>query len=250
MIKNSFLFLEKISSLTEKKLWQQGFTHWDIFLKTKRIKGFSPLRKAYYDRKIREAAQALLANDSSYFASCLPQKETWRLYPSFQEEACFLDLEVDSHRRIILLGLSDNYQTQFFIQGFNLEKEIIEKEINRHKLIITFNGSSFDLPKLKKQLKINFSLPHIDLKPLCLRLGLQGGLKEIEKKLNLRRPQHLRGNPVDLWKAFHASGDQEWLNLLLEYNREDIENLKWIMDYCYQKLKAKLLSEKIYKEKK
>ena len=32
-----------------------------------------------------------------------------------------------------------------------------------------------------KQLQIEINLPHIDLKPLCVNLGLMGGLKEVEK---------------------------------------------------------------------
>ncbi len=79
-------------------------------------------------------------------------------------------------------------------------------------------------------------MPHIDLKPLCVNLELKGGLKEVEKVLNLKRPPHLYGNPVELWKTFHASGDREYLDLLLEYNREDCENLKGVMDYVYEEM--------------
>ena len=106
--------------------------------------------------------------------------------------------------------------------------------------MITFNGAAFDLPKLKKQLNLQLTIPHIDLKPVCLKLNLNGGLKEIEHILNLKRPSHLYGSPIELWKAFHASGDREYLQLLLDYNREDCENLQRIMDYCYKKLKENL----------
>ena len=62
----------------------------------------------------------------------------------------------------------------------------------------------------------------------------------MEKKLNLKRPPHLKGNPVDLWKAFHASGDREYLDLLIEYNGEDIENLKMVMDCVCGKLRKQV----------
>ncbi|MBW3022318.1 ribonuclease H-like domain-containing protein, partial [Candidatus Woesearchaeota archaeon] len=42
---------------------------------------------------------------------------------------------------------------------------------------------------------------------------------------------------VDLWKAYHASGDKEYLQLLVQYNEEDIVNLKPLMEYCYKRLK-------------
>ncbi len=166
----------------------------------------------------------------------------WRLYRQYNEETCFLDIEIDSYGKIVLVGISNYYNTNFFVKGVNLNKKLIEKELNKFKLMITFNGSSFDLPKLKKELQINFNLPHIDLKPLCVNLNLKGGLKEVEKILNLKRPPHLYGNPVELWKTFHASGDEEYLELLIEYNREDIENLKLVADHIYKEM-----SEKVFK---
>lgn len=47
-------------------------------------------------------------------------------------------------------------------------------------MVVTFNGSSFDLPKLKKELQMMIGMSHINLKPLCVNLGLKRGLKDIE----------------------------------------------------------------------
>ena len=165
------------------------------------------------------------------------------LYRKYNEETCFLDIEIDSHGKIVLVGISNYYNTNFFIRGINLNKNLLERELDKYKLITTFNGSAFDLPKLKKELDVEINLPHLDLKPLCVNLNLKGGLKKVEKILNLKRPSHLYGNPVNLWKTFHASGDREYLDLLIEYNREDIENLKFIADHIYKKM-----SEKLYKQ--
>ncbi len=232
MIRKSFIFLEKISSRKEVNIWEQGIRDWQDFLERERVNGISAEKKYYYDRKIREAQQALSEEDSTFFVGKLPKIEMWRLYDYFKEECCFLDIEIDSCGKVILVGISDYYNSNTYVKGVNLEKSALERELQRYKIMITFNGSSFDLPKLKGQLKLVVRIPHIDLKPLCVNLGLRGGLKEVEHVLNLRRPQHLRGNPVNLWKAFHASGDREWLNLLVAYNREDIENLKWVMEHC------------------
>jgi len=136
-----------------------------------------------------------------------------------------------------VVGISNYYNTNTFVKGFNLENNLLEKELSKYKLLITFNGSSFDLPKLKKQLQLEVKMPHIDLKPLCVKLDLKGGLKEVERILNLKRPEHLYGNPVELWKAFHASGDREYLELLVDYNKEDIENLKGVMNHVYKKMR-------------
>jgi len=236
MIENSFIFLERISKKKEQNIWQQGIKDWQDFLKCKKVKGISKEKKFYYDRKLEESQKEFFHDNLSYFINKLPQKEMWRLYNYYKNETCFLDIEIDSYGKIILVGISDYYNTNFFVKKVNLNKNLIEKELNKYKLIITFNGSAFDLPKLKKELNLKINLPHIDLKPLCVNLGLKGGLKEVEKIFNLKRPNNLYGNPVNLWKTFHASGDREYLELLIEYNREDIENLRFIMDNVYKKL--------------
>ncbi len=240
MIKNSFIFLEKIKRKGEENIWKQGIKDWQDFLQQKEVKGFSSVRKQYYDRKIREAQQALLENNSSYFVGKLPSVEMWRLYDSFNEECAYLDIETDSSGRITVVGISNYYTTNTFVKGFNLEKELLEKQLQQFKILVTFNGGAFDLPKLKKELGVAISIPHIDLKPLCVNLGLKGGLKEVEKMLDLKRPNHLYGNPVELWKAFHASGDREYLELLIDYNKEDIENLKRIVERVVSEFKLDL----------
>lgn len=244
MIRNSFCFLEKVSNRKEEILWRQEIKDWNSFLKAEKIDGISRKSKEYYNRRIKEAQQALLDDDSAYFVGKLPAKENWRLYDYFRDETGFLDIEVDSSGKLILVGISNYFSSNAFVRGFNLEKRLIAKELEKYKLIVTFNSSAFDLPKLKKQLGIEIKAPHIDLKPLCIGLSLKGGLKEVEKELNLRRPAHLRGNPVELWKAFHASGDREYLDLLIEYNKEDIENLKGVMDFVYGE-KSKEIKSKI-----
>ena len=242
MIKQSFIFLERISKSKEEQIWKSGISDWNEFLNNKKITKIADSKKNYYNHKIKEARQALLQDNSSYFIGRLPKKEMWRLYHYFKDECGYLDVEIDSHGKIILAGISNYYNSNSFVKGYNLEKEWLQKELSKYKILVTFNGSSFDLPRLKKQLGLEINIPHIDLKHLVLRLSLKGGLKEVEKTLNLKRPANRYGNPVDLWKAFHASGDKEWLELLINYNKEDIENLKLIMDFVYKEM-----SNKIYK---
>ncbi|MBI2665462.1 ribonuclease H-like domain-containing protein [Candidatus Woesearchaeota archaeon] len=246
MIKNTFVFLERISTKKEESIWKQGIKDWNDFLHAKKVKGISPKIKLYYDRRIREAQHALLENNSSYFLGKLPSVEMWRLYHYFREEEGFLDIEVDSYGKIVLVGISNYYDSHFFVRGANLDNNLITKELSKYKMIITFNGSSFDLPKLRKQLGVDVIIPHLDLKPLCVNLGLKGGLKQVEKELHLNRPKHLYGNPVDLWKAFHASGDRDYLALLIEYNKEDIENLKGVVEWCYRDRSGKVYKQLNY----
>ena len=243
MIQESFVFLEKCSIARENSFWKQGIKDWREFLARDKVTGIAAAKKEFYNRKIREAQQALSEENAAYFVGKLPAKEMWRLYQYFKEDCCFLDIETDSHGRVAVVGISNYYNTNTFVKGFNLEKTVLEKELVKYKLLVTFNGSAFDLPKLKKQLQVDVKMPHIDLKPLCVKLNLKGGLKEVEKMLNLKRPAHLYGNPVELWKAFHASGDREYLELLIGYNKEDVENLKGIMDVVYKRMREKILGK-------
>ncbi|MDP3734455.1 MAG: ribonuclease H-like domain-containing protein [Nanoarchaeota archaeon] len=239
MIRNTFLFLDKIGRRKESLIWQSGIKDWNDFLKTQKINGISVQSKYYYDRKIREAQQALLQENAFYFNGKIPSIERWRLYHYFKENCCFVDIETDSYGRITVVGIADSIMTKHFVRGINFESPSIKNELQKYTVIITFNGSSFDLPKLKKE-GLTLHHLHIDLKPLCINLGLKGGLKEVEKILQLKRPAHLYGNPVDLWKSFHASGDREYLDLLLDYNREDCENLQNVMNYVYKEMSNKL----------
>tara|TARA_Y100000310_G_scaffold89923_1_gene87104 strand:- start:61533 stop:62270 length:738 start_codon:yes stop_codon:yes gene_type:complete len=241
MITNSFNFLERIRD--ESRIWQQGISNWDEFIKIGKVNGISSQKKYQYNRKIHEAKIALDRDNLSYFKGKLPQVEMWKFFALYKEDCCYLDIEADASGKITVIGISNYFETNFFVKGVNLDRKLLLLELSKYKIIITFNGGAFDLPKIKRELEIIPNQLHIDLKPLCVNLGLKGGLKEVEKQLNIERPQHCKGNPIDLWKTFHASGDREYLDLLLEYNGEDCYNLKLVMGYVYKELSEDLKSK-------
>ena len=168
MIKESFIFLPGIGLRKEKQLWQQGIKNWQDFLNAGKIKGISVKAKKYYDTLIRKAEKALLCRDASYFAALLPSTETWRLYSTFKEDAVFLDIETTgtgNNARIVVFGMYDGIETKQMIYGCNLDFEVIKKTLSSYKLIITYNGSSFDLPFIKKRYPLLLpKAPHIDLR--------------------------------------------------------------------------------------
>lgn len=237
MIEQSFVFLEGIGFKGEERM-REEVKDWNGFLKAVKVKGISKKAKLYFDRKIAEARKELYNLNADYFADKLPKKEMWRLYGWFKDSVLFLDIETDSFGKVILIGMSDGYDSKLMVKGVNLDREIFVRELERYKLLVTFNGRSFDIPKIEKEFGIKIKKAHIDLKPLCVNLGWKGGLKEVEVLLGIERPQHLRGNPVDLWKAFHASGDREYLDLLIAYNEEDVVNLKAVTEKAYSELKS------------
>ncbi len=257
MIKNSFIFLEKISAAKERKLWQQGILDWDDFLKAKRIKGISAAAKIYYDRKITEARRQLYEGNSSYFAGLLPQTEHWRLYEFFKEDAVYLDIETDglsSNNDVTLVGIFDGLDTKTMIRRVNLDWQLLRKELAKYKIVVTFNGSVFDLPFMKKRYgEMMPKLPHYDLRFCCSRIGLKGGLKMIEKELGIRRSNSIvekmcGGDAAQLYRMWRGSGDDYYLKLLVEYNEEDVINLKRIAEHTCKELRKTATDAKILKE--
>lgn len=244
MIRSTFLFLDKIGKKTEQNLWEQGIKNWDIFLNTNKIYGISEHKKKYYDHRILNARKNLYNSNSAYFCNILPTSEHWRLYEFFREECCFLDIETSKiNGYLTVIGLFDGIETKTMIEGINFDYEALKKELEKYKLLVSFNGLTFDQPFLNKYYpNLLPKIPHFDLKHVCQRIGLSGGLKQVEKKLGIKRKNQVvekmyNGDPIRLWKMFRATGDNYYLNLLVEYNEEDIVNLKTIADYVYEKLK-------------
>ena len=245
MIRNSFVFLEKITAAKERKLWQQGILSWDDFLKAKKIKGISAAVKIYYDRKIVEARRQLIEGNSSYFAGLMPQTEHWRLYDFFKEDAVYLDIETDGlsdNNDVTIVGIFDGFNTKTMIRRVNLDWQLLRRELEKYKIIVSFNGSVFDLPFLRKRYgEIMPKLPHIDLRFCCSRIGLSGGLKKIEKQLGICRGEIVEkfygGDAAQLHRMWRGSGDDYYLRLLVEYNEEDVINLKRIAEHAYKGLR-------------
>ena len=119
--------------------------------------------------------------------------------------------------------------------------QLVGKDITKHSIlealenvdkIYTYNGSRFDLPFIHSCLGINLAqiFPHHDLMYACWRNNLYGGLKSVERQLGIKR--HLRDmngyEAVRLWWKYVESFDLEALNTLLEYNKEDVVNLKFL----------------------
>lgn len=97
--------------------------------------------------------------------------------------------------------------------------------------IYTFNGSSFDLPFLawKPGVDLRRRFEHHDLMHTCRRAGLRGGLKRIERALGIERtdlPEMSGHDAVLLWRKYREEASTAVLDLLLEYNRADVENLR------------------------
>jgi len=230
MLRNSFIFLEKIGRKSESKLWTQGIADWNEFIGTNSVKGISELRKEKYNYAIKEAKNHLLSEDAPYFARTIQFQEQWRLWNEFKDDAIFLDIETDGYYgSITVIGVYDGYESKSMVRGFNLDKKTLLKALGDCKMIVTFNGASFDLPVIKRYFQFAPNVPHIDLRFVCQKIGLTGGLKNIERTVGIKRADEVKDitgcAAITLWELWKATGEKEYLSRLVQYNEEDIVNL-------------------------
>jgi uncharacterized protein YprB with RNaseH-like and TPR domain len=101
-------------------------------------------------------------------------------------------------------------------------------------IIYTYNGMRFDLPFINQRLGIDLAAmyKHCDLMFHCWDNNLYGGMKSVEVQLNIpRRFKEINGlEAIRLWWRYINNYDEKALSLLLEYNKEDVINLKTLRD--------------------
>jgi uncharacterized protein YprB with RNaseH-like and TPR domain len=101
-------------------------------------------------------------------------------------------------------------------------------------IVYTYNGSGFDLPFINSRLGINLAelFNHCDLMYHCWRNNLYGGFKAVERQLGIeRRLKEVNGyEAVRLWWRYVNDYDEDALSILLEYNKEDVINLKHLKE--------------------
>jgi uncharacterized protein YprB with RNaseH-like and TPR domain len=248
MLQNSFIHITGIGPRRERALHRRGITTWSRFLSKPAESGLPASILDEAVRRLEESAYRLEARDAAFFDRSLPSCEKWRMWSDFEGEAVFLDIETTGLGPpldyVTVVGLHDSSGTRSFVRGENLF--MLPEAIAKYRLVVTFNGSQFDLPFLRSHMGDIFSgHAHIDLRFVLRRLGFKGGLKSVERQFGIRRPAELADvdgfEALRLWHLYTA-GDESALKKLVEYNRQDIENLRALMEFSYRELRAKLLS--------
>ena len=184
-----------------------------------------------------EASEEALANrDIAFFANKLPKREFYRIAASFPERCVFLDIESTGlstyYDQVTLVGWSVGSTYTVLVDPSQIEQ--LQRDLREHPIVVTFNGSLFDLPFLAKRFKTDWSgLFHVDLRYLAKRVGLTGGQKKIEVEIGLTRKGSLEGitgaEAVALWFDY-KEGDLNALRELVRYNHADIEGMKFLFE--------------------
>lgn len=247
MLLHSFRHVQGIGAARERSLWAANCRSWSDLLsgafERERLR-IPPGLLGSLTEAIRADMEAFERGDLDALASSLRQRDHWRLYRHFADRAVFCDIETTgtdpSSSLVTVVGLhAPGKGARVFIDGFNLDR--FPEALARYGILVTFNGSSFDVPFLKRAFS-DLRLPpaHIDLRWFCRELGLKGGLKQIEKNIGLARHEEVRGfsgaEAVVLWQRFILQNDPSALRLLVRYNTEDTVNLERLLLHCLNRM--------------
>ncbi len=236
MLRHTFVHLPGVGIKTERSLWQKGIHSWDIFLDEygRSTSSFGQRKYEALSGHVELCRERLEALDAQYFAGIMPPRLLWRLFADFRACAAYVDIETtglgapDDH--ITTAAVYDGTQVFHYIHGENLD--CLPNDLMQYKLLVTYNGTCFDLPFIRNSFGIPINQAHIDLRYLLAGLGYRGGLKGCEKSLGLDRGE-LDGVDgylaVLLWSEYRKKGDKKALETLLAYNMADTVNLENLM---------------------
>jgi uncharacterized protein YprB with RNaseH-like and TPR domain len=232
VLQNTFVHCPAVGPATERRLWRNGLLTWDNCLAEgapvpRRLEGWLLPRLA-------ESRERLAAGDFRWFAAELPRSEHWRALSEFGDRIGYLDIETtgsSAEDSTTVVGIYDGQTMHQFVRNENLRDfaDLLES----FTAIVTFAGSSFDLPVLTREFGVRFPQLHVDLCHVLRRIGLKGGLKSIETQLGLRRSDETTGmsgyDAVRLWWQWWNDDDEVARRNLLAYNAEDVANMQTIL---------------------
>src|SRR6266545_1489956 len=189
VLERTFRHLPGIGPIKERRLWDRGIDTWDV-MRSALLAGVSPNQilqpkrsvqlslfnigggatrqrtSATWLQRIEESRRALNTRTFSYFLHTLNPRDHWRVLQTCWDDAAYLDIETTG------LSRESNYATvigvlhkaRFYQWVWTQSLDGLARLISDAAVVVTFNGSRFDLPFLQSQMPF---LPrpkaHIDL---------------------------------------------------------------------------------------
>jgi uncharacterized protein YprB with RNaseH-like and TPR domain len=237
MLNKTFVGLARLSHSAERKLWQHGILDWNSAERCLKL----PLSQKKAEELRKEIRSARIAKEVGlvdWFLERLVLGHEIRVLPDFNENTAFIDIETTGLGRqdvVTTVAIYMAHTMHLFVRDINLQELL--RFIPKIKLLITFNGTKFDLPFLRKTFRLPWAIPHIDLLYALKEHGFSGGQKKIENMLSIHRKQHIEGmtgsEAPNLWKQY-KKGNGSALRQLLSYNAEDVWMLIKLALACFR----------------
>jgi uncharacterized protein YprB with RNaseH-like and TPR domain len=237
MLKNTFLHIPGIGIKTEQRFWNSGIQSWEDFKPNCPIR-LSQSKIDAITAFLEESNKNIELSNPNYFSDLLPTNLHWRFFPEFRSSTVYLDIETTGlenwENEITTIALYDSNSISYYVNGQNLNDFV--DEIDKHKVIVTYNGKCFDVPFIENYFGIKMNHAHIDLRYILRSLGYKGGLKGCEIQLGIDRGD-LAGidgfSAVLLWQDYQRNGNKKALETLLAYNIQDALTLENLMVISY-----------------
>jgi len=187
---------------------------------------------------LKESKNQMAYLNPNYFAELIPAGHHWRFFPEFRNTTVYLDIETTGlspyYETITTISLYDGQSIFYYVKDQNLND--FPEDIKQYKVIITYNGKSFDVPFIERYFDIRLNHAHIDLRYVLASLGYRGGLKSCETQLGFKR-----GDLADidgffavlLWYDYLKNRNEKALETLLAYNIQDVLTLEMLMVISY-----------------
>lgn len=237
MLKSTFCHIPGIGYSTEKKLWKMGILSWeDLLLNSDVVPRVSGRE---IDTVLEDSVNALDRNDPGFFAKLMKSRDLWRIFPHFRDTTGYLDIEttgLQQNAEITTISLYDGNKVKTYVNGKNLESFL--EDIVPLKVLVSYNGISFDIPFIERFFGTSIDHAQIDLRFVLAQLGCRGGLKGCEKQFGINRGS-LDGidgsSAVVLWRKYEQHDNEAALETLLAYNVEDSVNLEKLLVEAYNR---------------
>ena len=253
LLEKTYQHIKGITEKREQQLWKLGALDWKTALECMDGYRIAKVAKEKLIKELPKTIKHFNKREYNYFSSHLPSKEMYRLYPYMTKKVLSLDIETtgvkQSEDHLTVIGCYDGEEIKVFVHGEN-EKDFLEY-IKRFSLVVTFNGSCFDMPFLEYYFETKFDIPQIDLRFVLKDLGYTGGLKKIELEVGINRGDDMDGvngyTAVLLWRYYEESHDKAALDTLIHYNLHDAINLESLLILSYNEYAKKYSADLIEK---
>jgi hypothetical protein len=233
VLRHTFCHLPGVGAKTEQRLWEAGCTSWNAV-----PPGRLPAEP------LRDSLAHYQGGNPAWFGQLLPAAQAWRLYHDFRDSCAFFDIETTGMLgwgHITTIALYDGRCVRHYVHGDNLDDFV--RDVADYRVLVSYNGKSFDVPFLERTFGVRLEQAHIDLRHVLRALGLRGGLKSCERQLGLQRPgmEEVDGyTAVLLWHHFRSHREPRALESLLAYNIQDAVNLEALMVLAHNRHLAAL----------
>jgi len=169
----------------------------------------------------------------------------------------YLDIETTGLNpkkdNITIIGLLCEDDFTQFVRHIDLVPYYVDEFIMLNDVdeVVGYNSNRFDIPFMEEfGVKTLSNLKQTDLMHQCHDLNLKGGLKAVEKMLEIERKYEVLNffQQTALWNKWVNNSDRVALNRLLKYNMEDVLNLPLVEEKLKEKLDKQEKAHQVFKK--